>query len=63
MDIGPIVYERLTGYAAVAALVGTRVSAIEASDKEALPLIIYQVTLNEGVDGTAPVAAASATRA
>ncbi len=55
MDVGAIIYDRLTDHAGVAAIVGTRVSPVEASDKETLPLLIYQVTLSEVGEGTAPL--------
>lgn len=55
MDIGAIIYDRLANDAAVAAIVGTRITAIEASDKEALPLIVYNPTVDGANDGTAPL--------
>jgi hypothetical protein len=55
VDIGAVVYQRLASDAAVAAIVGTRIAAIEASDKDVLPLIVYAPTIEGDSDGTAPV--------
>jgi hypothetical protein len=55
MDMGKIIYDRLTGNAGVAALVATRVYPDEAPDDADLPLVVYGVQLSDQNDGTAPM--------
>lgn len=54
-----IVRSLLANNATVASIVGTRIYPLEAPDEADLPLIEYEIRLQEAVDGSAPVQTAA----
>lgn len=62
MDLGSIIYTRLSEAVAVTALVSTRIYPDEAPDEADAPLVVFGVTINESnEDGTAPITSATIT--
>lgn len=55
MKAGDIIYAKLTGAAAVAAIVATRVYPNDAPLDVDLPCAYYEVQLTDAVDGSAPM--------
>ena len=53
--IGAIIYAALAGNTTVAALVGTRIYPEEAPADADLPLVVYGVSMADGIEGTAPL--------
>lgn len=58
MKAGDIVYDKLTGAAAVTAIVAQRVYPIDAPLDVDLPCLWYDVSLTEAVEGSAPLSTA-----
>lgn len=59
--IGEIIYQALASNGAVAALVGTRIWPEEAPVETDLPLVVYTVRTESGIDGSAPLVRGSVT--
>lgn len=55
MKAGDILYARLAATSAVTALTATRIYPVQVPLEADLPAAAYDVTLAEGVDGTAPL--------
>lgn len=55
MKAGDILYARLAATSAVTALTATRIYPVQVPLEAELPAVAYDVTLAEGVDGTAPL--------
>jgi hypothetical protein len=55
MNVGAILYSKLTGAAAVSAIVGQRVLPVERDQETELPAAVYVVQLGESNEGTAPL--------
>lgn len=61
MNVGAILYARLSTDAAVAALVGSRIEPEEVGQETDLPALAYAVSLADEGEGTAPMVRATVT--